>query len=52
VAERLEDLTRSFARHLRAEGKAERTAVIYGQSITYFSRWLVEQGREACEHPR
>jgi site-specific recombinase XerD len=47
MAERLEDLSRSFARHLRAEGKAERTAVIYGQSVTFYGRWLVEQGRKA-----
>ena len=46
MPERLEDLSRSFARHLRAEGKAERTAVIYGQSVKFFSRWLVAQGRE------
>lgn len=46
MAELLEDLSRSFARHLRAEGKAERTAVIYGQSVTFFGRWLVAQGRE------
>jgi len=47
VVEHLEDLSRSFARHLRAEGKAVRTAVIYGQAVTFYSRWLVEQGREA-----
>ena len=47
MPERLEDLSRSFARHLRAEGKAPRTAVIYGQAVTFFSRWLVDQGREA-----
>jgi len=29
------------------EGKAERTLVLYGQSITYFSRWLQAQGRPA-----
>lgn len=43
---RLQDLQRSFARHLRAEGKAERTIVIYGQAIRFFSDWLVAQGRE------
>jgi len=47
MTERLEDLSRSFARHLRAEGKAPRTAVIYGQAVTFYSRWLIEQGREA-----
>jgi len=44
---RLRDLHRSFARHLRAEGCSERTVVIYGQSVTYFSRWLETQGRTA-----
>lgn len=47
MASRLADLHKSFARHLRAEGKAERTATIYGQSITYYSAWLQAQGREA-----
>jgi len=47
VPNRLEDLHRSFGRHLRAEGKSERTVVIYGQAITFFSRWLEAQGRKA-----
>ena len=47
MSPRLQDLHRSFARHLRAEGRAERTVVIYGQAITFFSAWLVAQGREA-----
>jgi len=47
MASRLADLHKSFARHLRAEGKAERTATIYGQSITVYSAWLQAQGREA-----
>lgn len=38
MPERLDDLARSFSRHLRAEAKAPRTAVIYGQSVTFFSR--------------
>jgi len=46
MPERLDDLARSFSRHLRAEAKAPRTAVIYGQSVTFFSRWLLAQGRE------
>ena len=29
------------------EGKADRTLVLYGQSITYFSRWLAEKGLQA-----
>jgi site-specific recombinase XerD len=44
---RLDDLHKSFARHLRAEGAAPRTVTIYGQAITFFSRWLEAQGREA-----
>src|SRR3954470_6323968 len=43
---RLEDLQRSFARHLRAEGNADRTIEIYGQAIRFFSEWLQAQGRE------
>lgn len=43
---RLQDLQRSFARHLRAEERSERTVVIYGQAVTFFSRWLEAQGRE------
>jgi site-specific recombinase XerD len=43
----LADLHESFSRHLRAEGKAPRTIAIYGQSITYFSAWLAEQGKPA-----
>jgi site-specific recombinase XerD len=42
----LDDLAASFARHLRAEGKAPRTGVIYGQSVRFFSDWLEAQGRE------
>jgi site-specific recombinase XerD len=44
---RLADLHHSFGRHLRAEGKSHRTIVIYGQAITFFSRWLEAQGRTA-----
>jgi site-specific recombinase XerD len=47
MSERLQDLARSFARHLRAEGRAERTTVIYGQSIRFFSEWLEAHGRTA-----
>lgn len=43
----LSDLHASFGRHLRAEGKAPRTIVIYGQSITYFADWLKAQGLPA-----
>jgi site-specific recombinase XerD len=47
VAETLESLRASFNRRLRAEGKADRTLVLYGQSITYFSQWLAEEGLPA-----
>jgi site-specific recombinase XerD len=40
----LESLRASFNRRLRAEGKADRTLVLYGQSITYFSQWLAQEG--------
>jgi site-specific recombinase XerD len=43
----LQDLHRSFARHLRAEGRSDRTVTTYGQAITYFSRWLEAQDRTA-----
>lgn len=46
MSARLEDLHRGFARHLRAEGSADRTVVTYGQAIRFFSRWLEAQGRE------
>ncbi|MDT5050517.1 MAG: integrase/recombinase XerD [Mycobacterium sp.] len=44
MPESLESLRGSFNRSLRVEGKADRTLVLYGQSIIYFSRWLAEQG--------
>lgn len=44
---RLQDLDRSFARHLRAEGGSDRTVTIYGQAVRFFSRWLENQGRDA-----
>jgi site-specific recombinase XerD len=47
VSARLQDLHKSFARHLRAEGAADRTIVLYGMSVRFFSRWLEAQGREA-----
>ena len=31
----------------RAEVRSERTVVIYGQAVKFFSRWLVARGREA-----
>jgi site-specific recombinase XerD len=47
VAEHLADLAASFRRDLRAEGKSERTALVYGQAITGFIRWLTAKGRPA-----
>src|SRR3954468_5707057 len=44
MTDSLESLRGSFNRSLRVEGKADRTLVLYGQSIEYFSRWLAEQG--------
>lgn len=45
VASRLQDLGRSFARHLRAEGRSARTVVVYGQAVRFFAAWLEQQGR-------
>jgi site-specific recombinase XerD len=47
VAEHLADLAASFRRHLRAEGKSERTSVVYLQALKSFTRWLEAQGRPA-----
>ncbi len=44
---RLQDLQQSFLRHLRAEGRSPATLRLYGQAVTFFSRWLEGQGREA-----
>ncbi len=44
MAESLESLRSSFNRALRVEGKADRTIVLYGQSITYYTRWADEVG--------
>jgi site-specific recombinase XerC len=41
----LADLAASFRRHLRAAGKADRTLVLYEQSIRFFCDWLAAQGR-------
>lgn len=46
MTSRLDDLAASFGRHLRAERLSDRTVVIYGQAVRYFSDWLVSQGRE------
>ncbi len=47
MTESLESLRASFNRSLRVEGKADRTLVLYGQSITYFSAWLAQRGQPA-----
>lgn len=47
MSESLESLRASFNRSLRVEGKADRTIVLYGQSITYFSAWLAQRGQPA-----
>ena len=44
MSESLESLRGSFNRALRVEGKAERTRVLYGQSLTYYGRWCDEVG--------
>ncbi|HWJ53115.1 MAG TPA: site-specific integrase, partial [Propionibacteriaceae bacterium] len=44
---RLQDLERSFLRHLRAEGRSPATLRLYGQAVTFFTRWLEGQGRTA-----
>jgi site-specific recombinase XerD len=41
------DLAASFRRSLRAAGKADRTQVLYGQSIRFFCDWLAERERTA-----
>lgn len=46
MAARLEDLAASFGRHLRAEGRSDRTITIYGQAVRFFAAWLEEQGRD------
>jgi site-specific recombinase XerD len=47
VTAHLQDLQRSFLRHLRAEGLSPNTLRLYGQAVTFFSRWLESEGREA-----
>jgi len=47
VSAQLQDLERSFLRHLRAEGRSPATLRLYGQAVTFFSRWLQSQNRKA-----
>ncbi|GAA4482336.1 tyrosine recombinase XerC [Rhodococcus olei] len=41
----LTDLSASFCRHLRAEGRSPRTGTLYDQSIRFFGDWLVAHGK-------
>ena len=43
----LQDLQRSFLRHLRAEGRSPATLRLYGQAVTFLSFWLEAEGRAA-----
>jgi site-specific recombinase XerD len=45
TAPKLDDLATSFRTHLRAGGKSDRTRAIYGQSIRFFTAWLVAHDR-------
>jgi len=45
VPARLDDLSASFRRDLRAEGRADRTATVYLQSVRFFSDWLAARDR-------
>jgi site-specific recombinase XerD len=47
VTAHLQDLQRSFLRELAAEKRSPNTRRLYGQAVTFFSRWLESQGREA-----
>jgi site-specific recombinase XerD len=46
MPERLDDLTASFRRDLRAEGKSPRTIVLYAMSVRLFSEWLDSHERQ------
>jgi site-specific recombinase XerD len=45
MSQPLDELRGSFHRHLRAEGRADRTIKIYDQAVRFFADWLVAQGR-------
>lgn len=47
MADPLGELCASFARHLRAEGKAARTITLYAMSVRLFSEWLTSHDRPA-----
>jgi site-specific recombinase XerD len=47
MAEPLLELSASFQRHLRAEGRAKRTCALHEQAIRFFSDWLATKGLPA-----
>jgi site-specific recombinase XerD len=47
VPARLQDLQRSFLRHLQAETLSPNTLRLYGQAVRFFSRWIESEGRTA-----
>ena len=48
VTAHLQDLQRSFLRHLRAEGRSPSTLRLYGQAVTFLSRCCGVRISEAC----
>lgn len=40
----LSALSKSFLRHLKAEGKSDATRRLYGQSVRFYAAWLEAQG--------
>ncbi|KAA9165960.1 tyrosine-type recombinase/integrase [Amycolatopsis acidicola] len=46
MTEALADLANSFARYLRAEGRADRTVKLHTQAPRFFARWLAEGQHE------
>ncbi|MFC5139396.1 phage integrase N-terminal SAM-like domain-containing protein [Actinomycetospora rhizophila] len=44
VSDDVDALAASFWRHFRAEGKSDRTAATYLQTVRFFARWCREQG--------
>ena len=47
TAEPLDFLSSQFTRFLKSEGKADRTRHLYAETITFYTRWLTEQGKPA-----
>lgn len=45
MAEPLSELSASFQRHLRAEGRAKRTCALHEQAIRFFGDWLAANGQ-------